>query len=101
MHFLLVSKCFQMALPVAAPKVVILSQRVKQFLTKQTTAVAQWLEHLPHEQKVVSSIPGRDRPVFKTGSFKTPLALRIMGIALQLAQQCQDNGLFKVPIAPN
>ena len=33
---------------------------------------------------------------FKTGSSDfPPLALRIMGIALRLARQCQDNGLVK------
>ena len=30
--------------------------------TEKTATVAQWLEHLPREREVVSSIPGCDRP---------------------------------------
>ena len=39
---------------------------------------------------------GRDKPKsLKVVVVAFPLALRIMGIALRLARQCQDNGLVK------
>ena len=60
------------------------------------TAVAQWLERPPRKREVVGSIPGRDRPKsLKLVVMASPLALRIMGIALRLVRQSQDNGLAK------
>ena len=48
-----------------------------------TAAVAEWLERPPREWEVVSSIPGRDRlKSLKLLVVASPLALRIMGVAL-------------------
>ena len=61
-----------------------------------TAAVTEWLERPPREWEVVSSIPGRDRlKSLKLLVVASPLALRIMGVALWLARQCQDDGLVK------
>ena len=50
----------------------------------------------PHEREVVGSIPRLDRlKYFKMVEVAFPLGLWIMGIVLQLARQCQDNGLVK------
>ena len=58
--------------------------------------MAKWLERQPREREVVGSIPGRDRPKsLKLVVVAFPLALGIMGMALRLASQCQDNGLVK------
>ena len=48
-----------------------------------TAAVTEWLERPPREWEVVSSIPGRDRlKSLKLLVVASPLALRIMGVAL-------------------
>ena len=50
----------------------------------------------PHEREVVGSIPSDDRPKsLRLVVVAFLLALRIIGIALRLAHQCQDNGLVK------
>ena len=59
---------------------------------EETAAVAQWLDRPPRK---FDPRP-RQTKIFKTvSSGYPPLALRIMGIALRLAHQFQDNGLVK------
>ena len=42
-------------------------------------SAAEWLERPPHEREVVRSIPGRDKPVFKTGRSGFPLGAQDYG----------------------
>ena len=50
----------------------------------------------PREHEVVGSIPGQYRPKsLKLVIVGFPMTFAIMGIALQLACQCQDNGLVQ------
>ena len=61
-----------------------------------TSVVTWWLESQSLEREVMGSIPYRDRPKsLKLVVVAFSLGLRIMGIALQLARQCQDNELVK------
>ena len=54
----------------------------------------QWLERPPGERKVLGSIPVHKKPKsLKLVVVAFPLWLRIMGTALRLARQCQDNRL--------
>ena len=66
---------------------------VQNFSVKRTAAMAEWKERPPHEWEVVGSIPGRGR-LKSLELIVVASPLRIMGIALRLARQCQDiNGL--------
>ena len=71
-------------------------QRCTLPLQTKTSAVALWQECLPRKREVVGSIHGRDTPKsLKLVIVDSPLALRIMGVALRLARRCQDNSLKK------
>ena len=68
----------------------------KMALIRDTAAVTKWLERPPHKWEVMGLIPSRAREKsFKLVHWLSFLALRIMGIVLQLARQCWDNGLVK------
>ena len=53
------------------------------------------VKNTPGHESDTTELPGRDRPKSLKLVVASPSALRIMGIALRLARQCQDNGLVK------